>query len=529
MAKIKIDASTTGTGTFTISAPNSNTDRTLTLPDTTSSLLTTSYTGDVNFSSGTLFVDQSTSRVGIGVENPLRKLHVAGTFACNASASQYYGVYINGAGEGNDPSILIGDWHNASAILKYDSTARAFSIDTQYSSGAGTFKITGNDGASEFMRIDSSGNVGIGTTSPQTILHIEELNNSAGDVWTAVGSGNVPSLTIQNSSTTDNNNAAIFFRDNDGMRASIGARFVNHTTNETELRLSTTDSSGTTRERVTIDGSGNVGIGTNSPARALHIEGSNNTTSSLRVSNTAVSGGNYWDFVPQYNASDLAISNNGTERMRLSDTEASWTNTTSGFYNRIYGPTSGDISSGYLTYNGSTLRGGFYTNPSHGLTIISDVDITLRANNANRMHIDTSGRVTMPYQPSFNAYRSTSQAVSGQTTLVFDTTLHNIGSHYNTSSGAFTAPVDGAYVFNFKALLYSMGTNEIFDFYPQVNGVNRHRYELSGNGGNHVQFDYSEVVYLNANDTFRMTGSDRSNASYSMYGNENHFSGHLLG
>ena len=44
MAKVKIEGNASGTGTFTIAAPNSNTDRTLTLPDAAGELLTT--TGD---------------------------------------------------------------------------------------------------------------------------------------------------------------------------------------------------------------------------------------------------------------------------------------------------------------------------------------------------------------------------------------------------------------------------------------------------------------------------------------------------
>lgn len=40
MSKVKIEGNASGTGTFTIASPNSNTDRTLTLPDVTGTLLT---------------------------------------------------------------------------------------------------------------------------------------------------------------------------------------------------------------------------------------------------------------------------------------------------------------------------------------------------------------------------------------------------------------------------------------------------------------------------------------------------------
>jgi hypothetical protein len=40
MSLVKVQGNASGTGTFTIASPNSNTDRTLTLPDATGTLLT---------------------------------------------------------------------------------------------------------------------------------------------------------------------------------------------------------------------------------------------------------------------------------------------------------------------------------------------------------------------------------------------------------------------------------------------------------------------------------------------------------
>lgn len=44
MSKVAITGNASGTGTFTIAAPNSNTDRTLTLPDQTGTILTSATT-----------------------------------------------------------------------------------------------------------------------------------------------------------------------------------------------------------------------------------------------------------------------------------------------------------------------------------------------------------------------------------------------------------------------------------------------------------------------------------------------------
>lgn len=48
MSQVKIQGNASGTGIFTLAAPNSNTDRTLTLPDTTGTVITTADTGTVS-------------------------------------------------------------------------------------------------------------------------------------------------------------------------------------------------------------------------------------------------------------------------------------------------------------------------------------------------------------------------------------------------------------------------------------------------------------------------------------------------
>lgn len=64
---------------------------------------------------------------------------------------------------------------------------------------------------------------------------------------------------------------------------------------------------------------------------------------------------------------------------------------------------------------------------------------------ATRMKIDSRGRVTMPYQPSYMAYDGQS-VVSSSTVVKYSNVAFNVGNHYNSTNGRFTAPVTGTYV-----------------------------------------------------------------------------------
>ena len=118
---------------------------------------------------------------------------------------------------------------------------------------------------------------------------------------------------------------------------------------------------------------------------------------------------------------------------------------------------SGDIRINDQT-NGATRKIYFDMKNSGG----AQTDFSLQANNGNfsfysestgseRMRIDSAGRVTKPYQPSFRAYRATAGNVTyGAGNIVsasMTSTNYNVGGHYNTSNGRFTAPIAGRYLF----------------------------------------------------------------------------------
>ena len=72
MSRVSLSGNALGTGTFTIASPNSNTDRTLTLPDQTGTLLTGSGALNINASAPTssLTLDAS-GNLGVGTTSKL--------------------------------------------------------------------------------------------------------------------------------------------------------------------------------------------------------------------------------------------------------------------------------------------------------------------------------------------------------------------------------------------------------------------------------------------------------------------------
>ena len=117
------------------------------------------------------------------------------------------------------------------------------------------------------MMIHGDGNVSIGTTAVQNAkFHIAHNKGSAGNLWTQVGPNNNMSAYIQNLSSTDNTNACLYFGNDSGATAAINARFLDHSTDETELRFSTHDGTNP-RERMYMTGAGKLGLNLNPKSR----------------------------------------------------------------------------------------------------------------------------------------------------------------------------------------------------------------------------------------------------------------------
>jgi YD repeat-containing protein len=176
------------------------------------------------------------------------------------------------------------------------------------------------------LTVKSSGNVGIGTVTPDSKLHIE--GNTTG-----LGSGADAIVHIkQNGGWNANEPWALYV---EGYSYLNGFRVNAYDTQRSlyssagELGFAVSGNSpisftqNTSDYRMYIAPGGNIGIGTTSPAALLHINGSGNTFT--RYTNTSNSG-HYIDigangagesFVYGYGAYPLLFGTNGSERMRI--------------------------------------------------------------------------------------------------------------------------------------------------------------------------------------------------------------------
>jgi hypothetical protein len=137
--------------------------------------------------------------------------------------------------------------------------------------------------------------------------------------------------------------------------------------------------------------------------------------------------------------------------------------------------------------------------------------------------IDAASRVVMPYQPTFHVGR-TLGAATINAEMLFNSIALNIGNHYNSSTGRFTAPVAGAYFFSVVLLGNSSSVTEA-QVYKNGNSVLSGRSKESN--GNADCVNITGVIYLNVNDfvDVRLTTGQ-------IYGQElrtDYFSGHFIG
>jgi len=276
------------------------------------------FSGSVTMNPGGLFVSGS-GLVGIGTTTPSFNLDVNGTgrftgaltagstINLQYNGTTYFQQYIGSSGDlvfYNNTANAIGMYTNGSERFKISSAGSvgigtstpfgkfnvyagsnlSFVIQdsgiadtielTNYSTSGGirnmvliastltfTTAIAGTGSGTERMRITSAGNVGIGTSSPSTLLHINSTTTQ---------------ITLQN---TDG-----------GSNAERVGMFM--TGGDTFKLISLNDNNTTRVDNILVANilNGNVGIGTSSPNGLLSLKASLSDTPALRFQNNITSG-----------------------------------------------------------------------------------------------------------------------------------------------------------------------------------------------------------------------------------------------
>jgi hypothetical protein len=224
-----------------------------------------------------LFASSTSWNVGIGTTNPSEKLHVS---------------------SGN---IIFDNGYNLRSKTSTGTVSNVFGTTAnQLLFGSGNWDSIRFDvgGAAGRMYINSSGNVGIGNTSPGHKLDIKGTTNVGISVSSSDNADN-PYIQLAGDSGIATEGMKIYY--NDSQPNTFFDSMFNNDNYGFRFR---TKVSGTPVDALTIIGSGNIGIGSTNPASKLTVTGAINSNSTVNGVSLCIDGNCIVDWSDLYYSDD---------------------------------------------------------------------------------------------------------------------------------------------------------------------------------------------------------------------------------
>ena len=384
----------------------------------------------------------------------------------------------------SNKNFLIKNGLSIGADNEVISSARAASLTSATISGDLTVDTD------SLKVVSSSGHVGLGTTSPAVELHIKDT-------------GGLSRIRLEGTASAADN-----FEFGQGTTGVTNAGFEIYDVDSSAARFS-------------IDTNGNIGIGTQAPAKRLHIRDDTQTNQSIRFGNeTAAPYGeinynstgyehlyidshgttNGYGFTKMRNGPDLheSITINSDGYVTISRNASEY-----GLELRSTGTRSGLVLA--TPNSGNTIKGS--------LLLLTDNTLRLGTQSVYNIHMNQSGHNTMPNQPYMRAYGNYGGMASSHGTTTDPWNHWAVGSNSGIthSSGVFTVPTAGRYLITYSFYLWinnsGKGVSHAVYLYIGSTNVQENMWEADLEDDAYSYYDNTvsnSIVYnMSAGDTFK--------------------------
>jgi hypothetical protein len=374
----------------TVSTLNNMTLANVTISSGTVSVANATVTGNVTMSGGNLSFTSTGQRITGDFSNAtIANRLIVQTTTTNGGTT--FSAIPNGTSQvGSFVAFNNSDPTNGSTVqMVVTSSESRFSAGA---AGTGTYlPMTFYSNNAERMRLDTSGNLGIGTSSPSALLHVNGNSKFGALVTTGLGVSTGDVGIEVGGERSGNGNSIIDLHATAGADFSARLLRISGANGQFEITNSGTGAlvfATNSAERMRIDSSGNVGIGTSSPAARMDVRGTiyaaNTASAYVALNHDGTNGSitNNTGFMLFYanGANPILWHTNGAERARIDS--------------------SGNLLVGTTSYNYS-FTGDAVQIGSAGNTVILSKNTTANTNmivfnnpNGQVGYINTSGSAT---------------------------------------------------------------------------------------------------------------------------------------